>query len=101
MIFNHKVKKVRSPIYIYINGEKVGEVIRVVGKEVMGQPHFDMWLKFDFGAGAEEMLLDTMSATGIHIGVVGDTPKTNKEAMDNIKKIEAELNDSKQNINIE
>jgi hypothetical protein len=87
-MFNKKIKKSHDPIFIYMNGETVGEVIRIIAKEVQGQTHFDMWLKFNFGNGIEPLLEETLRKTGLHIGVPVYNVRNTENAVENVKKIE-------------
>lgn len=90
--FNNKVKRIQ-PIYIYMNGEPVGEVIKSVGKEIQGQSYMELWLHFDFGAGVEEMIKKTLESTGLHIGIPNDpNGEIRQKAIKNAEELEKFLN---------
>ncbi len=53
---------------VYLKGSRIGSVIRVKGKEIAGADHMELWIRFDFGEGAEKMMRDVLVKEGLQIG---------------------------------
>lgn len=55
-------------IPVYFNGDVIGEVLRVKGKEIGGLDHLEFLIRIGLGSGAEGMLLEVIKKQGIHLG---------------------------------
>lgn len=55
-------------IPVYFNGDIIGEVLRVKGKEIGGLDHLEFLIRIALGSGIEGMLLEVIKKQGIHLG---------------------------------
>lgn len=55
-------------IPVYFNGDTIGEVLRVKGKEIGGLDHLELIIRLGLGSGAEKLLLEVIKKQGIHLG---------------------------------
>ena len=55
-------------IPVYFNGDVIGEVLRVKGKEIGGLDHLEFLIRIGLGSGVESMLLEVIKKQGIHLG---------------------------------
>lgn len=55
-------------IPVYFNGDAIGEVLRVKGKEIGGLDHLELIIRLGLGGGAEKLLLEVIKKQGITFG---------------------------------
>lgn len=59
---------VKASIPIFFGDQQIGEVARIITKEVGGLAHLEFWLHLTFGSGIIPQIRDVLIKQGLYIG---------------------------------
>jgi len=53
---------------VYFGGMKIGDVMSIRAKEIMGKDHMEILIRLDVGSGIEPQIVQVIGKQGIYIG---------------------------------
>jgi len=53
---------------VYFGGSKIGDVMSVRAKEILGKDHMEILIRLEVGAGIERQIVQVLGRQGLYIG---------------------------------
>jgi len=53
---------------VYFGGSKIGDIMSVRAKEIMGKDHMEILIRLEVGAGIEPQIVQVLAKQGLYIG---------------------------------
>lgn len=53
---------------VYFGGSKIGDIMSVRAKEIMGKDHMEILIRLELGAGIEPQIVQVLAKQGLYIG---------------------------------